>query len=76
VRLLDGLSQALAWAQGYEPAHEALNEALKLASQVADPKLVARLIGARPFTNFQLFRLREAVDDGFQSEQMVKMLAS
>jgi len=53
VRLLDGLSQALAWAQGYEPAHEALNEALKLASQLADPKLVAGLIGARPFINFQ-----------------------
>jgi tetratricopeptide (TPR) repeat protein len=70
VHLLDGLSQALAWAEGYEPAHEALEEALKLASQLSDPKLVARLVGVRSIVNFHFFRLREAVDDGFQSEQM------
>jgi tetratricopeptide (TPR) repeat protein len=45
VRLLDGLSQALASAEGYEPAHEALKEGLKMASQLASPKLVARLVG-------------------------------
>jgi tetratricopeptide (TPR) repeat protein len=70
VRLLDGLSQALAWAEGYEPAHEALKEAMELASQLADPKLVARLVGVRSIVNFHFFRLREAVDDGFQCEQM------
>ena len=70
VLLLDGLSQALAWAEGYEPAHEALKEAMKLASQLADPKLVARVVGVRSIINFHFFRLREAVDDGFQCEQM------
>jgi tetratricopeptide (TPR) repeat protein len=70
VRLLDGLSQALASAEGYEPAHEALEEALGLASQLADPKLVARLTGVRSIINFHFFRLREAVDDGFKCEQM------
>lgn len=70
VLLLDGLSQALAWAEGYEPAHEALKEAIKLASQLADPKLVARVVGVRSIINFHFFRLREAVDDGFQCEQM------
>jgi tetratricopeptide (TPR) repeat protein len=70
VRILDGLSQALAWAEGYEPAQEALKEAMKLASQLADPKLVARVVGVRSIINFHFFRLREAVDDGFQCEQM------
>jgi tetratricopeptide (TPR) repeat protein len=70
VRILDGLSQALAWAEGYEPAHEALKQAMELASQLADPKLVARLVGVRSILNFHFFRLREAVDDGFQSQQM------
>jgi tetratricopeptide (TPR) repeat protein len=70
VRLLDGLSHALAWAEGYEPAHATVEEALGLASQLAAPKLVARLIGARSLINFHFFRLREAVDDGFQCGQM------
>jgi tetratricopeptide (TPR) repeat protein len=69
VRILDGLSQALAWAEGYEPAHEALEEAMELASQLADPKLMARLVGVRSIINFHFFQLREAVDDGFQSQQ-------
>jgi tetratricopeptide (TPR) repeat protein len=70
VLLLDGLSQAVAWAEGYEPAHTALQEAMKLASQLADPKLVAKVVGVRSIINFHFFRLREAVDDGFQCEQM------
>ena len=43
---------------------------MELASQLADPKLVARLVGVRSIINFHFFRLREAVDDGFQSQQM------
>ncbi len=70
VLLLNGLSQALAWAEGYEPAHEALKEALNLASQLADPKLVARVVGVRSIINFHFFRLREAVEDGFQCKQL------
>ncbi len=70
VLILDGLSQALGWAEGYEPAHEALRKAMDLASQLADPKLVARVVGVRSIINFHFFRLREAVDDGFQCEQM------
>ncbi len=70
VRLLNGLSQALAWSQGYEPAHAALKEAMNLTSQLSDPRLVAMVLGARSIVNFHFFRLREAVDDGLQSEQM------
>jgi tetratricopeptide (TPR) repeat protein len=70
VLLLNGLSQALAWAEGYEPAYEALKEALHLASQLSDPKLVARVVGVRSIINFHFFRLREAVEDGFQCKQL------
>jgi tetratricopeptide (TPR) repeat protein len=70
VRLLDGLSQALAWAEGYEPAHQALEQAIELASQLADPTLLSRVVGVRSIINFHFFRLREAVADGFLCEEM------
>jgi tetratricopeptide (TPR) repeat protein len=70
VLLLNGLSQALASAEGSDPAYEALEEALKLASQLSDPKLITRVVGVRSIINFHFFRLREAVDDGSQCEQM------
>jgi hypothetical protein len=54
VRLLDGLSQALASVEGYQPAHEALKEALELASQPADPKLVARVVTVRSIAGREL----------------------
>jgi predicted ATPase len=46
VRLLDGLSQALASVEGHAPARKARKEALHLASRPADPKLMARAVGA------------------------------
>ena len=46
VRLLDGLSQALASVEGHAPARKAQKEALELASRPADPQLVARAVGA------------------------------
>jgi tetratricopeptide (TPR) repeat protein len=70
VRLLNGLSQALAWAQGYEPAHETLAEAMELASQLADTRLLTSVVGVRSIVNFYFFQLREAVADGFLCEQM------
>ena len=69
-RLFATLAQALAAAGAYQPADEALREALNIASQLSDPKLEARLLGARSTVNFQFFRLREAVADGFLSEQL------
>jgi tetratricopeptide (TPR) repeat protein len=47
VRLLDGLSQALASVGGHEPAREALKETPELALRLADPKLVAKVVGVR-----------------------------
>ena len=47
-------AQALAAAGPYEPAHEALREALNIASQLSDPKLEARLLGARSTSKFPL----------------------
>jgi tetratricopeptide (TPR) repeat protein len=69
-RLLATLAQALAAAGVYQPADEALREALKIASQLSDPKLEARLLDLRPIINIQFFRLRETVTDGLLSKQL------
>jgi tetratricopeptide (TPR) repeat protein len=68
-RLLAALGQASAAAGSYKPADEAMREALDIASQLSDPKLTARLLGARSIINFHFLRLREAAADGFFSEQ-------
>src|SRR5262249_42707050 len=65
--LLAALAQTHAAAGGYKPAHEAMREALHIASQLSDPKLVARLLGARSTVNYYFLRLREAATDGEQS---------
>src|SRR6202795_3766844 len=69
-RLLAALGQARAATGQYEPANEALREALSIASQLSDSKLVAGLLGARSIVNFHFFRLNEAAADGFRSEQL------
>ncbi|MGA8644759.1 ATP-binding protein [Candidatus Binatus sp.] len=69
VRLLAPLAEALAAVGAYAPAQEALREALKIASQLSDSKLEARLLGARSTVNFHYFRLKEAAADGLRSEQ-------
>lgn len=51
----------------WEPAKKALREALNIASRLSEPKLVARLFGARSIVNYQFLRLREAAADGQQS---------
>jgi tetratricopeptide (TPR) repeat protein len=69
-RLFATLGQARAAAGEYEPASEALREALSIASQLSDSKLVAGLLGARCVVNFHFFRLKEAAADGFRSQQL------
>jgi tetratricopeptide (TPR) repeat protein len=66
-RLLAVLGQARAAAGRWEPANEALREALDIASHLSDPKLVPRLLGARSMVNYQFLRLREAAADGEQA---------
>ncbi len=68
-RLFVTLAQALAAAGVYQPADEALREALNIASQLSDPKLEAGLLGVRPIINIQFFRLRETVTSGLLSQQ-------
>src|SRR5260370_37714199 len=63
VQLIDGLSQALAGAQGYEPPHEAFEEAMELASQVTEPKLLASVVCSRSITTFYFCHLRQPVSD-------------
>ncbi len=62
--LLAILGQVHANAGRYEPAHEALREALNIASQLSDPKLMAGLLGARSIVNYLFLRLRETAADG------------
>ncbi|MFZ0678291.1 ATP-binding protein [Candidatus Binatus sp.] len=70
VLLLAPLAQAHAATGAYQPAEEALREALNIASELSDPKLEARLHGARSTVNLQFFRLSEAVHDGLLSEEL------
>src|SRR5262249_30273351 len=56
-RLLAALAQTRAAAGGYEQAHEAMREALHIATQLSEPKLVARLLGVRSIVNYYFFRL-------------------
>ncbi len=69
-RLLATLAQALAAARVYQPADDALWEALNIASQLSDPKLEARLLGVQSTINIQFFRLREIVTDRLLSKQL------
>ena len=66
-RLLASLAQAQSTAGGYEPAHEAIREALSIASHLADPRLTARLLGTRSLVNYHFYQLREAAADAEQS---------
>ena len=68
-RLLAVVAQAQAAAGHYQPADDALCEAVSIATQLSDPKLIAGLLGARSIVNFHFFRLKEAAADGFRSEQ-------
>jgi tetratricopeptide (TPR) repeat protein len=68
-RLLAAFGQASAAMGVYEPAHEALEEALTIASKLSDARLEARMRGARSIVNYHFLRLTEAVADGLFSEQ-------
>ena len=69
-RLLAAFGYAHALTAGYEPAHEALQEALNIALELSDPKFEARILGARSMLNLRFFRLRDAAADGLRSEQL------
>ena len=55
--------------EGYDPASEALREALEIARQLSDPKLEARLLRERCALNRVFFHLREVIADGLLTEQ-------
>jgi tetratricopeptide (TPR) repeat protein len=69
-RLLVALGQALTPAADCEPAHEAFREASNILSQLSDPKLEAKLLGAQSMLNLNFVRLKEAAEDGFRSERL------
>jgi len=67
-RLLSVLGRIRAAAGDYEQSHEALDEALDIASKLSDPKLMAGILAGRSLVNYQFVRLREAADDGKRSD--------
>lgn len=69
-RLLSVLGQASAASAGHEKACTALREALDIASKLGDPKLEARVLGARSIVNLHFFQLRDAAADGLRSEEL------
>ena len=70
LRLLSALGQAKAASGDREQACEALREALEIASRLSDPKLEARVLGARSIVHLHFFQLKEAAADGLLSEQL------
>jgi tetratricopeptide (TPR) repeat protein len=64
VRLLAVIGQAYGAAGSWEPANEVLSEALNIASHISDPKLMARVLGARSTVDYHFLQLREAAADG------------
>ena len=71
LRLLAAIGQSYAASAGREQACVALREALEIASELKDPKLEARVLGARSIVNMHYFRLKESAADGLLSEQLV-----
>ena len=66
-RLLAALGSAHGLTGNWEPANDAMSEALDIASQISDPKLTSRLLGERLTVNYQFFRLKEAAADGAEA---------
>jgi tetratricopeptide (TPR) repeat protein len=69
-RLVAALGRARAAAGDYQTAQDALREALDISSRLSDPKLTADVLSTRSLVNYAFFQLREAVEDGFRSEQL------
>jgi tetratricopeptide (TPR) repeat protein len=69
-RLFATLAQALAAAGVYQPADEALREALNIASRLSDSRLEARLLGVRSIIDIQFFQLRETITNGLPGKQL------
>jgi tetratricopeptide (TPR) repeat protein len=67
--ILGVLAGILTFTEGYDPASEALREALEIARHLSDPTLEARLLRERAALNSIFFHLREAIADGLLSEQ-------
>jgi tetratricopeptide (TPR) repeat protein len=70
VRLLADLGQAIAAGGNLEPACDALQEALTIASRLADPQLEARVLAARSIVRLHFFELRDGAMDGLRAEEL------
>jgi predicted ATPase len=76
LHLLAAYGQASAATAGHDVACSALSKALEIASQINDPILEARVLGARSIVNLHFFRMKESAADGLLSEKLGGSLAS
>jgi tetratricopeptide (TPR) repeat protein len=70
VHLFAALAEARAMGPDHHLAEESWRAALELSAKLSDRKVMGRALGARSVAYFQLFRLREAAEDGLRSEQL------
>jgi tetratricopeptide (TPR) repeat protein len=66
-RLLGVLGSIEGATANWEASARAHEEALSIASELSDSRLVARVFGERSVVNYEFLRLREAADDARQS---------
>ena len=66
-RLFSVLGSIKGATGNWEASAEAHQEALSMASELSDPRLIARVFGERSVVNYEFLRLREAADDAAQS---------
>ena len=66
-RLLSVLGSIEGATANWEASATAHEEALSIASELSDPRLVARVFGDRSVVNYEFLRLRQAADDAAHS---------
>jgi tetratricopeptide (TPR) repeat protein len=66
-RLLGVLGSIEGATANWEASTRAHAEALSIASELSDPRLIARAFGERSVVNYEFLRLREAADDAGRS---------
>jgi tetratricopeptide (TPR) repeat protein len=66
-RLLSVLGSIEGATANWEASAKAHEEALSIASELSDPRLIARVFGERSVVNYEFLRLRQAADDAAHS---------
>ncbi len=71
-RLLGAIGGIYTSAGAYQPAEDALLEAVRLAEQLNDPKTLGVVLSYRAFHNFVFLRPEQALADGISSTEILR----